>query len=64
LISAIKKTVVPQMWDDVGGPASIRRAGENTIEIRATWDMHAAIEQLTLDLRQAQTIQNLRQPRN
>lgn len=64
LISAIKKAVAPQTWDDVGGPASIKRGDGNTIEVQTTWMVHAEIEQLMQDLRQAQTMQNLRpQPR-
>jgi len=63
LIGAIKKTVAPQTWDDVGGPASIKRGDESTIEVRTTWDVHATIEQLMQDLRQVQTMRNLHQPR-
>jgi len=63
LISAIKKTVAPQTWNDVGGPASIKRGDESTIEVRTTWGAHAKIEQLMQDLRQAQTMQKLHQPR-
>lgn len=63
LIDALKKSVAPQTWDDVGGPASIKRGDQSTIEVRTTWGAHAKIEQLMQDLRQAQTMQNLHQPR-
>jgi len=53
LIGAIKATVTPQMWDNVGGPASIKRGDGYIIDVRTTWDAHAAIEQLMQDLRQA-----------
>lgn len=63
LIIAIKRAVAPQTWNDVGGPASIDRGDESTIEVRTTWEVHATVEQLMQDLRQAQTMQNLHQPR-
>lgn len=53
LIGADKKTIAPQAWDDVGGPSSVKRGDGNTIEIRTTWGVHAKVEQLMQDLRQA-----------
>lgn len=53
LIDAIRTTIAPQTWDNVGGLGSIKRGDESTIDVRTTWEVHAAIEQLLQNLRQA-----------
>jgi hypothetical protein len=53
LIEALTSTVEVDMWDEVGGPATIRAGVRGTLDVRQTFQGHQRVSGLLEDLRAA-----------